>query len=132
MSKNDNEKKRGSTSTPKNPQKKQKNDESEMKAKRQINFKAKDQSSNSPMTDQSQCPVSITKLYRFSKTPEPIFQNTRASKTNRASMDSNTSRLDSFNTMSSSSSRANDSNVAISSGIATILSSINNYRFRRR
>ena len=57
MSKNENEKKRGSTSTPKNPQKKQKNDDSEMKAKRQINFKTKDHTSENASGDQPQLPV---------------------------------------------------------------------------
>ena len=59
MSKNDNEKKRGSTSTPKNPQKKQKNDDTEMKAKRQINFKSKDQAAENSTSDKTQTPVSF-------------------------------------------------------------------------
>ena len=58
MSKNDNEKKRGSTSTPKNPQKKQKNDDTDMKAKRQINFKSKEHATELSTGEKSQTPVS--------------------------------------------------------------------------
>ena len=58
ISRNDNEKKRGSTSTPKNPQKKQKNDDSDMKAKRQINFKSKEYQTNCQPNEQTQPPVS--------------------------------------------------------------------------
>ena len=57
MSKNENEKRRSGTSTPKNPQKKQKNDEEEMKAKRQINFKPGSQSTDS--SNKSFLPVNI-------------------------------------------------------------------------
>ena len=68
MSKNDNEKKRGSTSTPKNPQKKQKNDDAEMKAKRQINFKTKDSLAGNTNKDHSHIPVSISKPILYNST----------------------------------------------------------------
>ena len=54
-----NEKKRNSTSTPRNPLKKQKNDEDEMKAKRQINFKSADNRSDADANERANMPVRI-------------------------------------------------------------------------
>ena len=59
ISKNDLEKKRSNTSTPKNPSKKLKNDDADMKAKRQIDFKSKDQDESS--NNKTQAPVSYFK-----------------------------------------------------------------------
>ena len=51
------EKKRNSTSTPRNPLKKQKNDEDEMKAKRQINFKPAEAKADTDANERANMPV---------------------------------------------------------------------------
>lgn len=51
------EKKRNNTSTPRNPQKKPKNDEEEMKAKRQINFKSAENKNEADANEKAQFPV---------------------------------------------------------------------------
>ena len=78
ISRNENEKKRGPTSTPKNPQKKQKNDEGDMKAKRQINFKSKEPQTDCASGDQAQAPVSKFTSISFARI-QILFYNSNLS-----------------------------------------------------